>query len=91
MSGPDTDEGLEFEYGASLYRRLNPRIKLGLEIYGGLGKLVDFKPRDEQKHYLVPALKYKFSKHLDWNVGVAFGLTDASDDRVLKSILEWEL
>ncbi|NOZ11789.1 MAG: hypothetical protein GXP09_12230 [Gammaproteobacteria bacterium] len=90
-SGPDVNEGLEFEYGASLYGPWTTKLQWGLEIYGSLGELSNIKPRDEQKHYVVPAITYKFSKHLKWNVGAAVGLTDASDDLVIKSLLEWEI
>lgn len=90
-SGPEVEEGLEFEYGASLYGPWTARLKWGLELYGSLGELVNIKSRDKQKHYIVPALTYKFTKQLKLNVGTAVGLTDASDDLVFKSILEWEL
>ncbi|HEC12954.1 MAG TPA: hypothetical protein ENI80_06825 [Acidiferrobacteraceae bacterium] len=90
-SGPDVDEGLEFEYGASLYGPWTSKLQWGLELYGSLGELSNTKPWDKQKHYIVPAMTYKLSKHLKWNIGAAFGLTDASDDLVFKSLLEWEL
>ena len=90
-SGPDVNEGLEFEYGASLYSPWSGRFQWGLEIYGSIGQLVDIKPRDEQRHYVVPAISWKLTPSLKWNLGSAFGLTDASDDVVIKSILEWEL
>ncbi len=91
VSGPDVEEGLEFEYGARLYGPLTTNFKWGLELYGSLGELVDFKPVDKQKHYIVPALTYKISHSLKWNLGAALGLTDASDDVVIKRLLEWEL
>lgn len=90
LSGPDVNEGLEFEYGASLYRRRG-RIRPGLEVYGSMGELTNFKSSDKQKHYLVPAVKFKLGKRMSWNLGIAFGLTDASDNTVIKSIIEWEL
>ena len=70
---------------------MSERLQWGVEIYGDLGELVDIKTSRKQKHYLVPALTYKINKALKWNVGTAFGLTDASDDVVIKSLLEWEL
>ena len=91
LSGPDVEEGIEFEYGVSLYRKMGARTKLGLEFYGGFGELTNIKSRDEQKHYIVPAIKYKLTKHLEWNIGTAIGITSAADDLVIKSILEWEL
>ncbi len=90
-SGPEIEEGLEFEYGVSLYSKWRGAFKWGLEAYGGIGEFVNLKPVDRQKHYLVPAATWKVAEHLKWNLGAAFGLTDAADDVVLKSILEWEI
>ncbi|MBI5197509.1 MAG: hypothetical protein HZA19_02755 [Nitrospirae bacterium] len=92
LSGADVEEGLEVEYGAGLYLKTNSRLNPGLEIYGkGMGELVNFKSSDQQKHYIVPVLKWKLTDRLGWNIGLAFGLTDAADDLIAKSILEWEL
>lgn len=88
LSGADVEEGLEFEYGASLYWTLFPRFRPGLEVYGSMGEFVNFKSRENQQHYLVPAATWKVLPNVGWNVGVAFGLTDASDDLVIKSIIE---
>ncbi len=90
-SGPDVAEGIEFEYGVSFYSAWHGHFKWGLEAYGSIGEFVDLKPKDKQKHYLVPALTWKVGHKLKWNLGSAFGLTDASDDVVIKSILEWEI
>lgn len=87
-SGPDVEEGLEFEYGASLYTNMTPQLKPGIELYGSLGELVNVKSSDEQQHYVVPAMSWQLLPHVNWNLGVAFGLTDASDDVVVKSIIE---
>jgi len=89
MSGPNVTEGLELEYGVSLYGPFREGLQWGIEYYGGTGELAHINLA-AKKHYLVPALSYKISKQLKWNVGAGFGLTDASDDVVFKSILEWE-
>jgi len=91
MSGPDVEEGAEFEYGISLYRPVTADFNMGLELYGALGELVNTKSFDQQQHYIVPAMSLDLIDHLSWNVGVAFGITDAADDMVFKSVLEWEL
>lgn len=90
-SGPDVEEGLEFAYSASIYRPLQERLQVGLEMHGELGELVDTRSPDDQEHYLVPAATFELMDHLEWNIGAAIGLTNASDDLVFKSILEWEL
>lgn len=88
LSGPDVEEGMEFEYAASLYFNLNPQWRPGIEFHGNMGEWVNFKSPDDQQHYLVPAVTWKVLPHVGWNLGVAFGLTDASDDVVVKSIIE---
>jgi hypothetical protein len=91
ISGPDVEEGIEFEYGLSLYRPFTVGAKMGLEFYGAIGELVNTKPIDQQQHYIVPAFTFDLIDHLSWNVGVAIGITKASDDTTIKSILEWEI
>ncbi len=88
LSGPNVEEGLEFEYAASLYTRVTSQVQAGIELYGITGEVQNFKSRREQEHYIVPAASWRIFPNVDWNVGVAFGLTDASDDVVVKSIIE---
>lgn len=88
LSGPDVEEGVEFEYAVSLYRRLTSRIEPGIEFYGAMGEATNFKSRRAQEHYIVPAVSWRLQPHVDWNIGVAFGLTEASDDIVVKSFIE---
>ena len=90
LSGADVEEGLEFEYGASIYYKLDSMIRSGLEFFGKMGEFVNLKSLDDQTHYIVPAFKIGVTEHISWNVGAAFGLTDASDDMVIKSIIGWE-
>ncbi len=91
VSGPDVEEGIEFEYGLSLYWRAAAPVQLGLEFYGGIGELTNIKPTEEQKHYIMPALKYDITNKLEWSVGTGFGISNAADDIVIKSILEWKV
>lgn len=88
VSGPDVEEGLELEYAASLYAGLTPALRPGIELYGSMGEVSNFKSRAAQEHYIVPAVTWQLLPRVAWNVGVAFGLTRASDDLVIKSILE---
>jgi hypothetical protein len=88
VSGPDVEEGLEFEYAASLYTAMSPQLWPGIELYGSTGEVGNFKSRHDQEHYIVPAVTWKLLPHVEWNLGIAFGLTRASDDLVVKSIIE---
>ncbi len=91
VSGPDVEEGIEFEYGASVYWKAAAPIKIGLEFYGGIGELTNVKPTKEQKHYVMPAVKWYITDSLEWNFGAGFGISTAADDIVIKSILEWKI
>ncbi|MBI3802141.1 MAG: hypothetical protein HY282_00060 [Nitrospirae bacterium] len=88
LSGPDVEEGLEFEYAASFYARWTATLEPGIEFYGNMGEVTNLKSRDQQQHYIVPAISWRVLPQVDWNFGVAFGLTKASDDLIVKSIIE---
>jgi hypothetical protein len=90
ISGPDVNEGMEFEYAAGLYYRAAPWLTPGVEFYGETGELSDLKPKDQQEHYIFPRLGFKFKHRMGLDVGYGFGLTEDSDDRVIKTILELE-
>lgn len=58
-------------------------VALGLELYGALGdmqKLAVWPSR--QEHYLQPALMTHLGEHVMLHLGVAIGLSNASDDLV---------
>ncbi|HUK56778.1 MAG TPA: hypothetical protein VLY20_08995 [Nitrospiria bacterium] len=90
VSGPDVNEGMEFEYAAGLYYRATPRWTPGLEFYGKTGELGDPTPKGQQEHYIFPRLGVNFYHGVSLDVGYGFGLTKASDDQVIKAILEFE-
>jgi hypothetical protein len=90
VSGPEVDEGMEFQYATGLYYRASPRMTPGVEFYGATGPLSNLKPKSQQEHYVFPRLGVKFSHRINLDVGYGFGLTKASDDQVIKAILEFE-
>jgi hypothetical protein len=88
LNAPDVNEGVEFEYAAGVYAPMGG-LRLGLEAYGALGEFHDWKPWDTQTHYLVPAVKFALGPtNVDFGVGV--GLTQASDDLLVKAIVAYE-
>jgi hypothetical protein len=102
-SGEDVAEGLELAYAAGLFwddagtgvfDTGSFHIRAGVEFYGSLGELADFKDAGQQKHYIFPVLDL-YAPHwrdwaLHWSVGVGFGLGGVADDVVVKSILSLE-
>ncbi len=81
----------EFAYTVGTSYAILPTARLGLELKETLGDGDEFGlRRTDHKLQLVPGLYMSLTKHLRLLVGAAFGLTKASDDLQLRSIVEWE-
>jgi hypothetical protein len=89
VRGWEVDVAPELEYGIGLHGRWTARLEWRLEVHGGIGEIAAVGALDEQEHYVAPALSYAFGEGVEWNVGVAFGLTGASDAVVVHSALAW--
>jgi hypothetical protein len=89
LSGSDVDEGMEFEYAMGVYLKTLEALKLGLEFFGEMGEIGNFKKLDDQEHFIFPTLKMDLPMHLEAETGVGFGLTDQSDDLVIKGIFSY--
>jgi hypothetical protein len=86
LSGPEVEEGLKFNYATGFYWKVSPKIRLGMELFGKIGELSDPNPGDEQRHWIFPAMKIKLFNLIGWDLGAGIGLTDASDDLIVKNI-----
>ena len=87
----NTHSDWEFEYTAGVSYALSPRTRLGLEVKETLGDAdVLGVHREDHKAYLIPGLYTDLTSHVRWLIGPSFGLTRASDDLQLKSIVEVE-
>ncbi len=86
----NTGDPWEFEYTAGVSYAVTPRTRLGLEVKQGLGTDDHFTADDSQPFYLVPGIYTSLTPHVRLLVGPAFGLTRASDDLQLKSVVEIE-
>ncbi len=66
-------------------------VKLGAELFGGLGDSVDGLTLDggETAHYAGLNLKGEFENGIELGVGAAFGLTDESEDQILRLTLAY--
>ena len=87
----NTHSHWEFEYTAGVSYALSPRTRLGLELKETLGDSDEFGfHRKDHQLFLVPGIYTSLSPHLRVVAGPAFGLTRASDDLQLRSIVEVE-
>ena len=86
----NTGSHWEYEYTAAVSYGLTPRTRLALEVKQGLGDSRDVDFSERQPLYLVPEISVSPAPHVTLLVGPAFGLTRASDDLQLHSIVEVE-
>ncbi len=84
-------EDLQWEYTAGISRLMNPKLRLGLEVKENLGDQGEFGVhRKGHEFQLMPVVAFSPSTHSRILFGPAFGLTRATDDIQLKSIVEIE-
>ena len=87
----NTHSDWKFEYTLGVSYAITPTARLGLELKETLGDADAFDiHRKDHKLQLIPGVYANLTPHLRVLVGPAFGLTRASDDLQLRSIVEWE-
>jgi len=80
-----------FEWTAGLSYGLAPRARVGLELKETLGTADEFGlHRQDHELFLIPGIYANLTKNVRVLFGPSFGLTRASDDLQLKSIVEIE-
>ncbi len=90
LKGAAVSGGWTFQYAASAIYRLNEKIQPRLDFFGDFGPVRSFLPRSEQKHLISPAIDFPLGHHIKAQAGVAFGLTDATEQRIIRLRLEKE-
>ena len=87
----NTRSDWEFEYTAGASYALTPLLQVGVEVKETLGDSDEFGwHRADHQLFLIPGISATLTPHLRILVGPAFGLTRASDDLQLKSVVEVE-
>ena len=87
----NTHSAWAFEYTAGVSYAVTPRTRVGVELKETIGDSEEFGwHRDDHQLFLVPGLYTSLTPHVRLLVGPAFGLTRASDEVQLKSIVEVE-
>lgn len=79
---------LGVDFGA-YYRRWF-HVQPGLEYYSNYGAIDSPAPAAAQQQVLFAVMDTRLGRNLDWQTGVGFGMTHASDAVVVKSILTYE-
>ncbi len=86
LSGPNKSATPDFTLNFKIARGLNDEWSLGIETYSGFGPINDIASSSQQDHVFYLAADFE-RKGFGVNFGIGRGLTDASDDRVVKAIL----
>ena len=77
---------VDFAPAARLARSITSDLMVGVEYYSDYGPLGNFSQLDQQQHSVFGVVDFS-AFGLDVNLGVGFGLTDASDKIVTKLII----
>ena len=81
---------LEFVPSMRVAFNVAPKWQAAVEEYADYGRFNDFLPRAEQSHQIYAVVDHS-GKTWDFEFGVGFGLTDASDKLTFKMILARDL
>jgi hypothetical protein len=85
--GPGVTRGWEFNPNVKISYDITPKIAAGIEYYGGTGPATEFDPIDQQSHQIFPTIDLNVSPKWEFNFGVGWGLTPASDHLIVKCII----
>lgn len=85
--GPSVSQGLVFSPNVKVGYDFTKVINAGFEYYGSLGPLGNFDPLIDQQQQIFPVVDLNLSPKWEFNFGVGWGLTRATDGFMVKMIL----
>lgn len=92
-----SDAAPEFKYGLRAQYLWHKAFAPSIEFYGSTGALIASKRQSDQTHQLGPVVSGSFSAaslglpgKFGYEIGVLFGVTDATPDQTYKGKLEYE-
>ncbi|MGA9326804.1 MAG: hypothetical protein WBV11_09815 [Salegentibacter sp.] len=89
-SGEEVKEGINGNFFSGIYWRRYYPVQLGVEYYGRYGQIRHLPPASEQEQVLFGVVDLRFFRGFKWQLGAGTGLTQGSDDFLVKSILTYE-
>ncbi len=87
LQGLNANQGWGSAPSAKLSFELTKLVAIGAEYYSSLGPIGRFDPWNQQQHQIFPTLNLNFSPNWEFNFGVGFGLTPATDGLIVKLII----
>jgi len=85
--GPGVTRGWEFNPNVKISYDFTKKIAGGIEYYGGTGPATEFDPISQQQHQIFPTIDLNVSPKWEFNFGVGWGLTPATDHLIVKCIV----
>lgn len=85
--GLNEKKPLDFSPNVKISYDVTPVVTLGVEYYGSLGTIGNFDPANDQQQQIFPSLDLNLSPDFEFNAGVGFGVTPATDHLIAKIIL----
>ncbi len=87
FKGPDESNGLDFSPNIKACYDINKKIALGLEYYGGMGRVLELSALKDGQHQLFVITDIDFGEKWEFNAGFGYGLTESTEKASFKLIL----
>jgi hypothetical protein len=87
LHGMNSTKGFGFAPSVKISFDLTKAIAIGAEYYASLGEIGHFDDWSQQQHSIFPTIDLNLSPRFEFNFGVGFGLTQSTDDLLVKLIL----
>jgi hypothetical protein len=87
LHGPTVTQGWTFSPNVKISYDFTKKISGGIEYYGSTGPATEFLPSDRQQHQIFPTIDLNVSPVWEFNFGVGWGLTPATDHLIVKCIV----
>jgi hypothetical protein len=87
LRGEHSGQGFDFAPSAKVSVSVVEEVAIGVEWYASLGPVEHIDPWKQQQHQIFAVVDLNVSPVWEINFGVGWGLTDSSDDLVVKLIL----
>lgn len=85
--GPSVPEGITFSPNVKVGYDITKVVNAGFEYYGALGPVTGFYPVPQEQQQIFAVTDLNFSPKWEFNFGVGFGMTGATDHLLVKMIL----
>lgn len=84
-------DGFTLETREELTRKFENSMRFGVQMFNNFNTTAHLGSFDEQRHQLGPVIKGKLSKHLGYNAGVLFGISDKAPDTDFRLFVTYTL